>query len=336
MKSPSTNRPPIAITMGDPNGVGPEITAKALWHLRNSQPADWILIGDIDIFNAAARLANLPLNFQLATTDTLVQLTPDIIPVIPTNQKIKHQPGKIAEEAATSAHAALQIAIDLCMKKQVQGIVTAPISKEAFHKIGVTFPGQTELLAKGTNVNKTVMCFIAGSLRVALATTHLAIKDVPAALSIKSIECTLNVIHEFLTNIAELSDPIIGVCALNPHGGEGGILGSEESEIILPAIQRMLVRGIRVSGPIPADVLFQKAESYDAILAMYHDQGMIPIKRIAGLKAVNVTLGLPFIRTSPDHGTAFDIAWSGNADPSSMIEAMTLAAQLINKSQPKS
>ena len=131
----------------------------------------------------------------------------------------------------------------------------------------------------------------------------------------------------------KLSDPLIGVCALNPHAGEGGILGTEEIEIIEPAVQQAQSRGIRISGPIPADVIFQNTESYDAILAMYHDQGIIPMKRIAGMRAVNVTLGLPFVRTSPYHGTAFDIAWSGKADPTSMMEAAKLAAELINKSQ---
>ncbi|KPL07128.1 hypothetical protein AMJ86_05715 [bacterium SM23_57] len=336
MKLPTEKKLKIALTMGDPNGVGPEVTVSALNNLQDMAIADWILIGEVNIFREAAKLRELPLKFQAATIENLENIPSNTFPVISTGKDIEPKPGQIKKESAEAAHAALEIAISLCNDGITEGLVTAPISKEAFHNISVTFPGQTELLAKGANVDKTVMCFIAGSLRVALATTHLAIKDVPGALSIESLNRTLNIVHEFLTNILELSDPLIGVCALNPHGGEGGILGSEEKEIIMPAIQRMLVRGIRISGPSPADVLFQKAESYDAILAMYHDQGMIPIKRIAGLKAANVTLGLPFIRTSPDHGTAFDIAWSGNADPTSMIEAMTLAAQLINKSQSKS
>lgn len=333
MPASRKHRLPIAITMGDPNGVGPEITVKALWHLRDSETADWILVGEENIIGAAAEFLNLPLKFRTVTSDAIATLPPGIWPIISTGHKIEHHPGRMEDAAAKAAHQALEIATGLCMEGKAYGIVTAPISKEAFHRIGVRFPGQTELLAKGAKVDKTVMCFIAGSLRVALATTHLALKDVPGALSIESLGRILNILHDFLTNVLRIPDPLIGVCALNPHGGEGGILGTEEKEIIQPAVHRMLVRGARIAGPVPADVIFQRAESYDAILALYHDQGMIPLKRIAGMRAVNVTLGLPFVRTSPDHGTAFDISWTGKVDPTSMIAAMTLAADLVEKSR---
>lgn len=319
--------------MGDPNGIGPEITVIAMNNLQDTGIADWVLIGGVNIFQEAATLRNLSLNFQTTAIENLENIPPDTFPVIPTGKDIGINPGRIEKESAETAYAALEIAIALCNDGTVDGIVTAPISKEAFHNIGVKFPGQTELLAKGANVRKTVMSFIAGSLRIALATTHLPLKDVPQALTMDGISDTLNIIHSFLTNTLKLTNPLIGVCALNPHAGEGGILGMEEIEIIQPAIRNAQSQGIRISGPIPADVIFQNAESYDTILAMYHDQGIIPLKRIAGLRAVNVTMGLPFVRTSPYHGTAFDIAWSGKADPTSMIEAAKLAADLAKKSQ---
>jgi 4-hydroxythreonine-4-phosphate dehydrogenase len=330
------NKPNIALTMGDPNGVGPEITVKALWHLKDSEIANWILVGEENIFRTAAKLLKLPLIFKTITPDAIEDQSPDIWAVISAGSMKKPHPGLMEKESAQSAYAALQTASELCISKKVGGMVTAPISKEAFHQIGITFPGQTEILAKSGSVDKTVMCFIAGSLRVALATTHIPLNDVSNALTSEGLSRTIWILHDFLTDVLKLSDPLIGVCALNPHGGEGGIFGKEEEQIILPSIRRILSRGIRISGPVPADVIFQHAESYDAILALYHDQGMIPVKRIAGMRAVNVTLGLPFIRTSPDHGTAFDIAWSGRVDPTSMMEAMTLAAELVNKSQNQS
>jgi 4-hydroxythreonine-4-phosphate dehydrogenase len=333
METHNTNKPRIALTMGDPNGVGPEITVKALWHLKDSEIADWILVGDEDIFNAASKLLGLPLKFESVSSDTLECGTQDIWRVVSTGHKLKPHPGVMEKESAQAAYQAMETAASLCTSKKTSGMVTAPISKEAFHQIGIKFPGQTEILAKSAQVDKTVMCFIAGQLRVALATTHLPLKDVPGALSIEGLSRTIGILHDFLSDVLKLSDPLIGVCALNPHGGEGGIFGIEEESIILPAIRRILSRGIRISGPVPADVIFQRAETYDAILALYHDQGMIPVKRIAGMRAVNVTLGLPFIRTSPDHGTAFDIAWSGKVDPTSMMEAMTLAAELVIKSR---
>jgi 4-hydroxythreonine-4-phosphate dehydrogenase len=331
MKSRNKNMPRIAVTMGDANGVGPEIIAEALWHLRDSEIANWILVGEGSVFRAAADLLELPMDFQSVAPDALQEYSSDAWSVIPTGHALEPHPGKMEKDSAKAAHAALQIATKLCLDGAAAGMVTAPISKEAFHSIGITFPGQTELLAHGAKVDKTVMCFIAGSLRVALATTHLAIKDVSPALSVEHLSHTLNVLHDFLTTGLRIPDPLIGVCALNPHAGEGGILGTEENDIILPVIRRMQVRGIRIAGPLAADVIFQHAESYEAILAMYHDQGMIPVKRIARMRAVNVTLGLPFVRTSPDHGTAFDIAWTGKVDPTSMIEAMTLAVDLITK-----
>ena len=321
--------------MGDANGVGPEITVKALWLLRDSEIAEWILVGEKNIFEAAANLQKLPLEFQTVNATDIGKHASSTWPIISTEQKLECHPGRIETKSAKAAHHALEIATTLCLESKADGIVTAPISKEAFHRIGVMYPGQTELLADGANVDKTVMCFIAGSLRIALATTHLPIKAVPDALSVETLGRTLNILYDFLTQVMKITDPMIGVCALNPHAGEGGILGTEEKEIIQPAVQRMLVRGVKISGPVPADVIFQRAESYDAILALYHDQGMIPLKRIAGMRAVNVTLGLPFIRTSPDHGTAFDIAWTGKVDPTSMMSAMTLAAELVARSREK-
>lgn len=321
--------------MGDPNGVGPEVIVSTLNNLQDSAIADWILIGQEKIFREAAKLLDLPISFQTTTIANWDNIPIGTFPVISTGKDIESHLGKMEKESAEAAHTALEIAISLCNNGITEGIVTAPISKEAFHSIGIEFPGQTELLAEGANVDKTVMSFIAGPLRIALATTHLPLKDVPQALTIEAIDSTLNIINDFLTRVLKLSDPLIGVCALNPHSGEGGILGAEEIEIIQPAVQQAQSHGIRISEPIPADVIFQNTESYDAILAMYHDQGIIPMKCIAGIKAVNVTLGLPFVRTSPYHGTAFDIAWSGKADPTSMMEAAKLAAELISISQTR-
>jgi 4-hydroxythreonine-4-phosphate dehydrogenase len=220
-------------------------------------------------------------------------------------------------------------AVGLALSKQVDGIVTASISKEALKMAGFKWPGHTEMLAESTNTKDYAMMLIGGPLRVILVTIHTALRNVPDLITKQKIVKTIRLAKK-ACDMLKIKNPRIAVAGLNPHAGEAGIFGSEEIKKIIPAIKSVLKEGIPVSGPYPPDTVFHKAYKgeVDIIVCMYHDQGLIPLKMIAFDSGVNVTIGLPFVRTSPDHGTAYDIAWKGIANPSSMIEAIKLAAKL--------
>lgn len=219
--------------------------------------------------------------------------------------------------------------MDLALSKQVDGIVTAPISKEALKMAGLKWRGHTEMLADLTGTKDYAMMLIGGPLRVILVTIHTALRNVPDLITRQKVTRTIRLAKR-ACDMLGIRNPRIAVAGLNPHAGENGIFGDEEIRKIVPAVREAIKGGIPVSGPFPPDTIFHKAYDgdFDIIVCMYHDQGLIPLKMIAFEKGVNVTVGLPFIRTSPDHGTAYDIAWKGIADPSSMIEAIKLAAKL--------
>lgn len=280
----------IAITCGDPAGIGPEIVAAAL---KSTLPNGYkfLVIGD-DAENI-----------------------------------------KVGEPSKASAKCAVEYldkAIELAAEHKAEAIVTAPLSKKAINDAGIDFIGQTEYIAAKTNSHNPVMLFVGDKLKVALVTRHIALKKVTLVLTQERIVSTLSVCAEGLRKYFGIISPTIAVCGLNPHAGEGGTFGREEINIIVPAIELAKSKGLNVMGPFPADTLFRKAlkEKYDLILAMYHDQGLAPIKALGD--SVNVTLGLPFVRTSPDHGTAFDIAGKGVADHTSMIAAIKLACQMLD------
>ena len=224
-------------------------------------------------------------------------------------------------------------AVELAELSCIDGIVTAPINKEAINMAGCHFPGHTELLADLTGAQESGMMIIGGPLRIMFVTTHVAIKDLPALLTQAKIEKAIRLAHLALKDLLGIKKPRVGVAALNPHAGEHGLFGDEETRVILPAARAAQAQGIRASDPLPADTLFGKAArgEYDGVVALYHDQGLIPLKLVAFGTCVNLTVGLPIIRTSVDHGTAFDIVGKGIADPGSLIEAITLAATLAKR-----
>lgn len=238
--------------------------------------------------------------------------------------------GKICEEAGAISGRGIVLGVDACLKGEAGALVTAPSCKEALHLAGYRFPGQTEMLADLTGSPDHVMILTTGKFHVGLATTHCALKDVSQFLNLDLIRRKINVLHKTMVGWFRLTQPRIGVCSMNPHASDGGIFGSEEAEIIRPAIESARNSGILVEGPLPADTLFPRRREYGAILAMYHDQGMIPIKMAGFGRAVNLTGGLPFPRTSPDHGTAFDIAGKFIADHHSMLLAVRMAFQMLH------
>ena len=283
--------PRVAITIGDPAGIGPEIAAKAAADRRVLELCTPVLYGRI--------------------------YTPGV------------EAGTLSAEAGRTAYGAIVAAVEDAMAGEVDAIATAPVNKKAFALAGLPWRGHTELLAHLTGAPSVAMMFYADALRVVLATTHEPLGSVPSLLTRESVERVIRLAAAELPRFG-FNLPRLAMCGLNPHAGEGGVLGDEEQRVIGPAIAACASDGIRVAGPYPADTLFVRASrgEFDAVIACYHDQGLIPVKLLAFGKAVNVTLGLPIIRTSVDHGTAFDIAGRNAADPGSMIEAVKLAARL--------
>lgn len=221
--------------------------------------------------------------------------------------------------------------INLAMSGHIDALVTAPICKEAIHLGGYGYPGHTEMLQIFSGVERVVMLMVGGKLRVAFVTTHIALKDVPQSITVKDVLGTIAISDNNLKQYFGLKKPRIAVCGLNPHAGEEGIFGDEERKVIIPAVEKAKKNGIQCDGPVSADTVYYKALKgvYDAVVAIYHDQGAIPLKLHAFETGVNITLGIPFVRTSPDHGTAYDIAGKGIADPHSMMEAIKMAVRMV-------
>jgi 4-hydroxythreonine-4-phosphate dehydrogenase len=306
----------LAVTMGDPAGIGPEVAAGALRELPPAERAalEVHLVGDPEAFARAG-------------------LDPAAFPTHATSRydAARHGVGRPSAASGEAAGAALLAAIDLAMRGTVDGVVTAPLSKQALQLAGHGWPGQTEALIERSGARRGVMLFVGGGLKVAIATRHVALRDVPALLDPVSVRDDLLQMHEGLERDFGVARPRIGVCGLNPHAGEAGRFGDEEARVLAPALAAARAAGAAPSEPLPADTVFvrHRKGEFDAVLALYHDQGLIPVKLLSFGGGVNVTLGLPFVRTSPDHGTAYDIAGQGRADPSSMIEAVRWAAVLI-------
>jgi 4-hydroxythreonine-4-phosphate dehydrogenase len=308
----------IAITIGDPSGIGPEIVLKSLLAdevMRSCRP---LVIGSRSVLDTASEKMGIP--FDPAAYDVL------------NTGEIKSGDfarGQATTESGRECVAYIRKAVELAMLRVVDAIVTAPISKEALKIAGFTWPGHTEMLAELTDAKEYAMVLCGGPLKVILTTIHTALRNVPDMITKENVLRTI-ILAGKACSMMGIREPKIAVAGLNPHGGEAGIFGEEEIRHIAPAIREAQTAGIAVSGPYPPDALFHKAYHgyFDIIVCMYHDQGLIPLKMIAFDKGVNITVGLPIIRTSPDHGTAYDIAWKGIADPSSMIEAIKLATQL--------
>ena len=284
--------PRIAITVGDPAGIGPEIAARA------------------------------------ATDPTVTSVCEPVIYAPPDGSRFR--PGALSAESGRAAYDLIVRAVEDAQRGVVDGIATAPISKEAFRMAGLPWAGHTDLLAHLTGARHVAMMFESDALRVVLATVHVALADVPRLVTQASLEATIDLTAAELPRFG-VARPRLAVAGLNPHASEHGLFGREEASVIEPAIAACRARGIDVAGPFPADTIFLRATrgEFDVVIACYHDQGLIPVKLVAFGKAVNVTLGLPIVRTSVDHGTAFDIAGQGRADAGSMIAAVRLAARLV-------
>ena len=320
----------IAITIGDVTGIGPEVTLKAI--AAELPRSDWsyLLIGDRHCLeDLNSRLA---LDLKLTPFENYKQTTR-----IAVHSPAAPLPTPLAPGASEAAHACLgwlRDAAQRCLRSEVAAMVTAPVNKESILRTGESFVGQTEFLSQIAGTDRTVMMLLGSDdrerwLRVTLATTHLPLRMVADKLQQTNVELAIERAAEACA-LLRLPRARVGVCGLNPHAGEGGQLGTEEQTIIQPVVEACRKNGIDVSGPLAADTLFHYAlrGDYDAVVAMYHDQGLAPLKMIAFDSGVNWTLGLPFVRTSPDHGTAYDIAGKGTANPSSMIAALRLAQQL--------
>ena len=281
--------PRIALTVGDPAGIGPEIAAKAA--------AD-----------AGVRAVCDPIIFSAPTPATM---------------------GEVSAASGRAAYDTIVRAVDAAIKGEVDAIATAPVNKLAFSQAGLPWKGHTDLLAHLCGTSRVAMMFHAPELKVVLLTVHVPLREVPSLITPELVAQTLELTRAALPQFG-LIKPRLAIAGLNPHAGEGGVLGSEDDRVLAPAIAAARARGIDVSGPFPADTVFVRAAKgeFDCVLACYHDQGLIPVKLLAFGRAVNVTIGLPIIRTSVDHGTAFDIAGKGVADPGSMIEAVKLAARM--------
>lgn len=318
--------------MGDPAGIGPEIIAKALALPQVRRLCRPVVIGSLPIMEQT--VASLRLPFKVIPIHGHAQSlgrSDEILVVDPLERPLgKFRPGAAAAKTGAAAITFIQNAVRLAETGCIDAVVTAPINKEAVHLAGHRYPGHTELLAALTHSKEAGMMILGGPLKIMFATTHVAIKDVPDVLTIERVERAIRLTQQGLREFFGVPRPRIGVAALNPHAGEGGLFGDEEERILAPAVRQARRHGIQTSGPHPADTLFGKAVrgEYDGLVAMYHDQGLIPLKLVAFGRCVNLTIGLPIIRTSVDHGTAYDIAGKGIADPGSLVEAIKLAARL--------
>lgn len=326
-------KPIIAISMGDPNGIGPEVTLKSLQNsnLDRSIPV-WVGSKKVwDYYNELLHITlpqkKFPSNHSELQAGSIYLL--DIIQ----DEKVNIHPGEVTAYAGRLAMQSVQKGIELCLDQPAHALVTAPISKEAIKKAGYNVPGHTEFLAQKTGSDEVVMVLASKNLVVALATIHIPLKDVASSLHKKKIQHYLRILNRSLKVDFGLIEPKIGVLGLNPHAGDGGVIGKEEIELIGPAIDELYAEGLGVSGPFAADGYFGNKiyEQFDATFAMYHDQGLIPFKTLTFGKGVNFTAGLPIIRTSPDHGTAFDIAGKNIADQASFQSAYQLAVQMAKK-----
>ncbi len=299
--------------MGDPAGIGPEVIAKALRRASIYQLAKFKIIGDKKIFIKYGG-KNIK-NCDFVDLDNI------------SLKYLQHKPNLSCGKASLEY---LRCAVELLKDKKIQALVTAPVSKEAISMTGVPFQGHTEYIAEAFHKRTYGMMFVSGGLKTILATRHIPLSEVSKSVNPKIIYETIHLAHGSLKNLFHIRHPKIAVCGLNPHAGEGGHIGQEETKVIIPAIQKAMKSKIHASGPYAADTLFipRVIHRFDAVVAIYHDQGLVPLKALYFTKLVNLTVGLPFIRTSPAHGTAFDIAGQNKADPTSMAEAIKLAVRL--------
>ncbi|MEA2078312.1 MAG: 4-hydroxythreonine-4-phosphate dehydrogenase PdxA [Pseudomonadota bacterium] len=322
--------PRIAITTGEPAGIGPDLCLALASH---RFAAEIVLIADPQLL--AARAAELNQSVSLPDYRQQAPVAAGRMSVLPIKLRAPVTPGRLDTANAGYVLQTLDRAIQGCLCKEFQAVVTAPVHKGIINEAGISFTGHTEYLAEKTDTAQVVMMLVTPGLRVALATTHLPLAKVPAAITQAGLEAVLRCLHAGLRRHFSIADPHILVAGLNPHAGESGHLGREEIDVIEPVIARLKKQGMHLTGPLPADTLFTPPylDKADAVLAMYHDQGLPVLKHMGFGQSVNITLGLPFIRTSVDHGTALDKAGTGQADAGSLIAAIELAIGYLGSDQ---
>jgi 4-hydroxythreonine-4-phosphate dehydrogenase len=326
---------PLALTMGEPAGIGPEIALMAWMRRTTHEVPPFFMLADPDHLAHLAKNLDYAVPIVVTEPERAVEMFPLALPVLPLDMAVVAEPGVPSAADAPAVIEAIRRGVALIQAGRAAALVTNPIAKSPLLRAGFPHPGHTEFLGAlaedktGTPV-RAVMMLWAPELAVVPVTVHIPLADVPARLTRALIVETARVVAHDLMHRFGIPKPRLALAGLNPHAGEDGAMGSEDADVIAPAVADLRSEGIDASGPWPADTLFHEAAraNYDAVLAMYHDQALIPIKTIAFDRAVNVTLGLPFVRTSPDHGTAFDIAGTGKADPASLIAALKLAARL--------
>jgi 4-hydroxythreonine-4-phosphate dehydrogenase len=331
---------PLALTLGEPAGIGPDITIKA-WLRRNELelPA-FYLLGDRDLIARRVKALGVAVPLADVSAEDAQAAFAQALPVVATGHAATAHPGRPDDNSAQAALSSIRQAVADVIAGRAGAVVTNPIAKSVLYRAGFRHPGHTEFLAElaaaGGRPPQPVMMLWSPALAVVPVTIHLPLRDVVPQLTTGLIVSTARIVVADLKVRFGLAAPRLAVTGLNPHAGEDGTLGTEDQEIVAPAVEILRGGGIEVRGPLPADTLFHAAarKTYDCAICMYHDQALIPIKTIAFDDAVNVTLGLPFIRTSPDHGTAFDIAGTGRADPASLIAALRLAARMVATQPP--
>ena len=332
--------PPLALTQGDPAGVGPDITLAA-WENRaalNLPP--FLYLGDIDVLAARAKMLGRDVPMRAADPASAAAIFADALPVLPIPAGAAVTPGQPDSKTARGTIAAIETAVALTMGGQTAAVVTNPIAKAVLYEAGFAFPGHTEFLAdlatRATGKPLLPVMLLAGpKLRAVPVTIHIALAAVPAALTTGLILDTCRITHADLRDRFGIAAPRLAISGLNPHAGENGTMGREDDAVIRPAIEALRAEGIDARGPLPADTMFHDAAraTYDVAICMYHDQALIPAKALGFDDSVNATLGLPFIRTSPDHGTAFSLAGTGTARADSLIAALRLAGELASTSK---
>lgn len=326
----------MLLSMGDPAGVGPEITLKAWDSLKSKPDCAFAVIAPFSVIKNANQHLNIPLK-RVTTLAEIFNVFPTALPIIEIAGDIA-KPGRPSSQHAKSITHSIVWAVETCLSSKADALITNPIAKDVLYDAGFKFPGHTEYLGELTKEHDApyergpVMMLSGGGLRVGLATVHLPLKEAVKQLNTQTIMRNAQVMQGALKCDFGISEPRLSLTGLNPHAGENGALGHEEDNIINPAAQKLRVKGLSVTDAQPADTLFhaEARENYDAVLAMYHDQGLIPVKTLDFHGGVNITLGLPIVRTSPDHGTAFDIAGQNKARPDSLIAAIKMARQIAD------
>lgn len=324
-------RPILALTMGDAAGVGPEIIVRALDRAETYALARPLVIGDLDVFQATLDGMKIPLTLHAVENVTQAFFRDGTIDLLNLNNIRLNEltPGQVCPMAGRAAVECVLEAIDLAMNGSVDGIVTAPLHKEAMDQAGYHYPGHTEILAQKTGTKDYRMMLASGKLRVVLMTTHVALRKALDMIDQERVLHTIRMAEGAMRQLG-IENPKVAVAGVNPHAGESGLFGREEIDILKPTIEIARAEGISAHGPFPPDTVFYRAlkGQFDVVVVMYHDQGLIPIKLFGFGQGVNVTLGLPIIRTSVDHGTAFGKAWQWRADPGSMIDAIEMAVKM--------